>query len=338
MELIDSKYTREKYKELGIEFTDWQKATIIWNKPMNHQECINALKELAEKTFDVELQKQIRERVKYEEKQLTYIMENPNNDYVYIVRNAKDNCDYGVFYKFDTALVHARKYAKEDEEKMCIYKIQIVKGEGIPTRTTYSRWNPNLFPEKKEIEEYEREYSDGVVGRVTISTDGEICVWWSVETTMEEDMVVDTFDVNRFETKFIKLPYVHEAGMIVKYTLSGEIGVLATGKEDWDEFLDRVDKGLYVDYFDKSHEVFFLKEKGYWSHDHLCPLLLEKVGLTTEVAVEKGEEFCRALKALSEYFAGNQSVIQEQMVIRTVEAYMNRKRGNNVEMIEDILW
>ena len=33
MELIDSKYTREKFTELGIEFDEWQKAAILWHKP-----------------------------------------------------------------------------------------------------------------------------------------------------------------------------------------------------------------------------------------------------------------------------------------------------------------
>lgn len=139
MELIDSKYTREKYKELGVEFTDWQKAAIIWNKPMPHQECLNALKELADKTADSELKKQI-----------------------------------------------------EDIEEMRIFKIQIVKGTDIPMIRNCNRWNPNLFPEKTEIEEYYREYSDGEIGEVCISLDGTIRYWGSTETTDEEDMVLRT--------------------------------------------------------------------------------------------------------------------------------------------------
>ena len=41
MELIDSKYTREKFAELGVEFNDWQKAAILWNKPLLYQEMID---------------------------------------------------------------------------------------------------------------------------------------------------------------------------------------------------------------------------------------------------------------------------------------------------------
>ena len=53
MELIYSKYTSEKYKELGIEFSDWQKAAIIWHKHMSSQEILNGLRELAAKTADL---------------------------------------------------------------------------------------------------------------------------------------------------------------------------------------------------------------------------------------------------------------------------------------------
>lgn len=335
MELIDSKYTREKYKELGIEFTDWQKAAIIWNKPIPLPMCLNALKELAEDILDAELKKQIEERVIYEEKQFKYITQNPDNNYVYVVRDAQKGYDYGAFYIFDTALEHARKYVKEAAIDMCITKVQIVKGVEIPKYKSYHRWNPNLFPDKAEIEECDNDYSDGEVGSVTISVDGDIRHWWSTETTTEEDMVVDEFDKNRFESKFIKLPYVHEAGMIVKYTSTGEIGVLATGKEDWDDFMQRVDNGLYVDYSDKSHEVYSLRNQGYWSHDHICPFLIEKLEITAEVRQTKSLEFWQATEALSDYFSGNKSQSQEELVIRTARAYV---AGGEATEIWDILW
>ena len=60
--------------------------------------------------------------------------------------------------------------------------------------------------------------------------------------------------------------------------------------------------------------------------------------LTTELTTETNTEFYAALKALSEYFAGSKSAEQEQLVIRTTEAYANRKRGGNAEIIEDVLW
>ena len=105
---------------------------------------------------------------------------------MYIVKNKKHGYDNGAFYVFDTAFEHAKKEALEEQEEMCIDKIQIVKDSEIPKCKSYGRWNPILFPDKAEMEEYYDEYSDGEVGGVTISKDGNISYWWSAETTPEE--------------------------------------------------------------------------------------------------------------------------------------------------------
>lgn len=68
-EIIDSKYTRDRYKEKGFQLTDFQKATLIWNKPkITQQERLSALKNLAINTADSDLRFQIGERIAYEEK------------------------------------------------------------------------------------------------------------------------------------------------------------------------------------------------------------------------------------------------------------------------------
>ena len=244
------------------------------------------------------------------------------------------------------SLKHARKLVVDDAEERSIFKTQIVKGTDIPMIRNRNRWNPNLFPEKTEIEEFYSEYSDGEVGEICISLDGTIRYWWSTETTDEEVMMVDEFDRNRFESRFIKIPYVHEAGMIVRYTPTGELGVLATGKEDWEKFIERVDNGLYVDYFDKSHEIYILCDEGYWSHEHSCPFLLEEVKLTPEVTSSRSFQYWNAVKALSDYWAGNTSQSQEEIVLRTAKAYADSTRklseiGKKVckaAKIRDILW
>lgn len=52
-ELIPSQYMRECYRELNFTFTDFQKATLIWNSPgKKRQEILDALKELAADTKD----------------------------------------------------------------------------------------------------------------------------------------------------------------------------------------------------------------------------------------------------------------------------------------------
>lgn len=46
-EIIDSNYTRNRYKEIGFQLSDFQQATLIWNKPnTTRQERLSALTEL----------------------------------------------------------------------------------------------------------------------------------------------------------------------------------------------------------------------------------------------------------------------------------------------------
>lgn len=63
-EVIDSNYTRNRYEEIGFQLSDFQQATLIWNKPnITRQERLSALTELAVKTEDVNLRCQIGERI-----------------------------------------------------------------------------------------------------------------------------------------------------------------------------------------------------------------------------------------------------------------------------------
>ena len=84
MELIDSKYTREKLEELDVEFDDWQKAAILWHKPLLYQEMIEALSGFATETYDLELKRQIEERISIEKRMLELFKENSNDEYVYV--------------------------------------------------------------------------------------------------------------------------------------------------------------------------------------------------------------------------------------------------------------
>lgn len=49
-EIIDSNYARNRFEKIGFRLTDFQKATLIWNKPnTTRQERLSALTELANK-------------------------------------------------------------------------------------------------------------------------------------------------------------------------------------------------------------------------------------------------------------------------------------------------
>lgn len=73
-ELVQSQWMREYFEEIGFAFTDFQKATLIWNAPGRlRQEILDALEELSEKTRDKTLRRQINERLNYEKRHLKHL-------------------------------------------------------------------------------------------------------------------------------------------------------------------------------------------------------------------------------------------------------------------------
>lgn len=78
-ELVPSKYMRDYFQKVGFTFTDFQKATLIWNMPEKlWRERLDALRELAESTDDARTRRQITERVEAEKKKKRLFEENPD--------------------------------------------------------------------------------------------------------------------------------------------------------------------------------------------------------------------------------------------------------------------
>ena len=78
-DLIPSKQISNYLKEKNVEFTDFEKATLIFNnkflsKDTKHQK----LKEIAQKTENQELKKQIQERLQFEEEFYRLFLTNDN--------------------------------------------------------------------------------------------------------------------------------------------------------------------------------------------------------------------------------------------------------------------
>ena len=101
---------------------------------------------------------------------------------------------------------------------------------------------------------------------------------------------VDEFETDRFENQFIPWPNPFDTGDIVRAIGDDEetIGIVNTGKDDYNELLERVREGLYVDYSDASLTVEFLCEDGSFSHDHLSPINLERVDVDSIEPVGNG--------------------------------------------------
>ena len=82
-ELVPSACMRAYFKELHFEFTDFQKATLIWNAPnKSWKERLEALCELAETTEDANIRQQIHERMSFEQKKGEIFLNNDSGRYM----------------------------------------------------------------------------------------------------------------------------------------------------------------------------------------------------------------------------------------------------------------
>ena len=332
MNLINSKFTQMGYNEVGFELSDWDKATIIWNDfEMRCQERIEALTQLANQTEDTVLKEQIQERLEYEKQTIEAFKKNDECKYVYVVKDVEDGGDWGFYSLYEGALKQAVKVALKYNENMEIRK-QLIVTEEEATKIE-CRINPNLAPDNYITL---MDYIGSPVADVRVNKNGEIIYIWSNELTFKEPLEECSSD--RFENRFIKVPYVHCKGCIVKNAINGEYGILETSKEGWDKLITRVEKGLYVDYTDVAHTVYCLTEDGYWSHEHWSPMDMEVDVPEYDYSNKKERAMIRAFEAFSDYLSGYTGEATEKLVLSTTRDYA--KACNEIrkaKKIEDIL-
>ena len=153
-------------------------------------------------------------------------------------------------------------------------------------------------------------------------------------------------DTNRFEVKYFEVPYVHEAGMLVRYVDTDEYAIVAISKKDNDRTLKLIKRCENPEFYENNLVVYQLTDEGYWSHEHWSPFMIDRLEITTEVTKSKSMEYWSAMEALSDYLAGNKSQSQEELVLRTARAYEKSKRkvskigriASEGTRVQDILW
>lgn len=343
LEIIDSNYTRNRYEEIGFKLTDIQQATLLWNKPnITRQERLSALTELAIETEDIDLRFQIAERLVYEEKAMKQFETDLYGETLYVVFDSEDNCACGYFEKYKTAFTHAKNHINKEKTRCVIEKHKIVNGETVPLVKPSYRINPNLSTEKPEELV---EYSGEAIACMYLDENANITKLWSNELDDTENSKVDEYRKERFEYQFLALPYVHHEGLPVRYVPTGEYGIIETTMDEWNCFLARVNNGLYVDFSDTAITVYFLTEKGYWSHQHCNPIYLEVEMPEMDIEDEKQSAFCRAIDAMSDYMDGHKDEAQEKLVLRTASEYaivsekltLAEQIAKNAKQINEIL-
>ena len=334
-EIVPSQWMKKCFEEIDFAFTDFQKATLIWNAPGRlRQEILDALEELSEETRDETLRRQINERLDYEKKAFEIFIHNQTGKYIYVVENMEyESC--GFFIDYNRALKYAKKYMQTYELKCRICKQMIVNTDADEIVRNPWRGNPNLG---FETEEY-CAYDGTAVASVTLNMSGEIEQFNSYELP-EDEKIVDSYQVERFEYHFIKMPCPLQAGTPVKDIRNGSYYVLEEGEADWNRYLNRIEeKNWYVDFSDIQMICYKLTESGIWSHEHINPLYLE-VEFPTYIEDDPKRQALRyATEALGAYLShkSNGKEFCPDLVLKYARKYAEvcRKKSLSENMLEE---
>ena len=273
-----SKDVRAYMEQNGLEFTDFEKAALIYNSDLPVLRMLELLEQLAEKTEDASVKEQILARLASDRQDLEAFRDNTEG-YVYAVeaRDGKEPCICDYFATADLAYVHGMKQGC----KFGIEKYLIVGFNGQEAKKSKGYFNPNLMREL-DIERciVEHDYCGRSEATVWYNKDGALEYFWSSEIERsDEEEISMSYDLSRFENAFIYIPNPFERGDIVRLTTVREgHGIVATSQREWKEFLEWVKtwKKKGVDFSDASITVDFLQDNGKIGHNHINPVFLER--------------------------------------------------------------
>lgn len=293
IEIIPSKHAREALQGKRV-FTDFEKATLIWNSPIaNIKEKFASLKELSEITNDMMLKKQIEERIEYEKKAYDKFVENAYCHYIFVVFD-EEFVACGYLSEYELARQFGIKICAEYKMSSFVLEKQLIFGEQTKSEVMHP-W----YPEHSVIDHCaitEAGYDGRENVRASYNAMGEMKNFYSNE--MPDIDYETSADNARFEDGFFKIPAVIESGTVAKIVGKDTYVVLDDSMSSWDEYMERI----IGDFSDIQIPVYRLLEDGSLSHIHVNPLFLEPMVPEIEKGNEKSKAYVNALLAVGEYF------------------------------------
>lgn len=281
IEIVPSKHARDALKGKK-EFTDFEKATLIWNSPIaSLDEKLDSLRELAESTEDDTLKKQIEERLEYEKKAFELFIENDGDRYIYVVLDEERDAS-GFFAEYDVAKRFGIRLCEEYEMKHFVIEKQLVL-------------------KKDDINEtQEQEYSGTENVWASYDKYGGLKHYYSHEIV--DPMNYDSAEKNRFEYCFFRIPPVLEAGTVAKHVGEETYVVWGASAASWEKYMNSPMAESF-DFFDIQNPVYELTKNGILSHMHVNPLFLEPIFNIEEGTTEEESLLLQTLFSVGQFFA-----------------------------------
>ena len=296
IELIPSKDARELAEKIGWEFSDLDKAAIVYNQELPIEQGLAALEELKGELADEVVIAQIDVHIA-KERDLLEKFAQPNGAIYVLKAQLEDEDDEYLRGNF-TDLASARAVGMKFGAEFIIEKHQLL-GEGLPLpKPGAGMFNPNMLPDLpddklivryKGVSDLDEDFDpdelawDAQLGRAHYSAEGEM-MWYYCKEGPEPETREDVereFDLKSFRNAYVEMPNPFEAGDIVRGIGPAArcgVGVVETSQEQWGEWKERrhAGKAEWADFSDEQITVSFFDEKGGFSHNHIQPIFLER--------------------------------------------------------------
>lgn len=217
-----------------------RKATILWNSTLSYTEKLEELQKLSDSTSDENLQKQIRERLNYENQKLERIKDNSSGSYLYVFEDQYKLCQ--TIFKLRNSRTLYTKISFKGNFSCSIYKKKIINSCDEFTKTVRLRWHPHTTDEPAEtITVFS--YGESVSG-IQFNNKGNIDYLYCGEMSPEEENDTYEYRNDRFEQKCFALPIKFSCGTVVKDVTDNAIGVIAADAD----FSNPPSNDLYVSF------------------------------------------------------------------------------------------
>ena len=321
--LIPSKDLRDYLKEINHTFTDFEKATLIFqNRFLNKDQKHEELKKISQTTSNQELKKQIQESLQYENQFYKDFFENNEEKYIYTVQK-----NHEVFAYF--------KYCQEALDFIKSFDFNKIKGLKI---------------RKYQKQGFISEDENRDIAAVSINLNGEIERILCNGNAKENRW----FHTDCFEVHYVYIPSYFHKGDCVRNVRTNEFSILLEDDQDLLKFLDTAKKRGWKPHFvETTHKGYTLKN-GYWELSFLNLPELELARIPT--SSRKQRLLDRAYEAMSDYihfkYLNHQNIsedgleVMERNILKTTRDYfqftlkkedLNFQRVINAQELEDIL-
>lgn len=232
IKLIPSNQVQEYLDSIHFTFSDFEKATLIWNNNLaSKEEKKMALKEIMDLTKDEVLKKQIYERLDYEQKVYADFMDNADDKYVYSIENS---LGFARCKKAKDAIEYCLKLSDAELEKVTIVKHEAKDLFHIDEEDIVARAD---FNEKKELCIYSKKYD-------------------------KDWQIVD--DWKRFEQHYVYIPNEFERGAILRNVRTNEYAVLEEDNEEICAFIERAKTKGWDLHFNEVMPKGYVLRDGIW--------------------------------------------------------------------------